>query len=179
MPMPSASASPNCRRSTDATHAVAEHHSAHPHGVQLRRAARPGLMAIDFQHRHAAHCESGVVASLLTHHGLPISEAMVFGISSALAFAYLPMIQLGGLPLISFRMPPKAIIHGVQRALGWRFRFETFREPAAAEARVDQMLARRHTVGMQTSVVLLPYFSEDMRIHVYADKLILYWPHRD
>ncbi len=131
-------------------------------------------MAIDFQHRHAAHCESGVVASLLTHHGLPISEAMVFGISSALAFAYLPMIQLGGLPLISFRMPPKAIIHGVQRALGWRFRFETFRDPAAAEARVDQLLARGQPVGMQTSVFWLPYFPEDMRFHFNAHNLIVY-----
>ena len=46
-----------------------------------------------FEHLHASHCESGVMASLLRHQGLPISEAMTFGLSSALCFAYLPFLR--------------------------------------------------------------------------------------
>ena len=42
--------------------------------------------AIPFQHRHAAHCESGAAANLMTHHGAKLSEAMAFGLSSALSF---------------------------------------------------------------------------------------------
>jgi len=30
----------------------------------------------DFAHVHAAHCESGVMASLSHHHGLPLTEGM-------------------------------------------------------------------------------------------------------
>ena len=47
----------------------------------------------DFVHAHASHCESGVMSSLLRHCGMPMSEAMAFGLSSALAFAYLPCIR--------------------------------------------------------------------------------------
>ena len=39
-----------------------------------------------FQHRQSAHCESGVMASLLSHAGLPMSEPMAFGLASGLAF---------------------------------------------------------------------------------------------
>ena len=41
----------------------------------------------DFLHRQSAHCESGVMSSLLTHNGLPMSEPMAFGLGAALAFA--------------------------------------------------------------------------------------------
>lgn len=85
-----------------------------------------------FQHRHAAHCESGVMATLLHHHGAPVSEAAAFGLSSALTFAYLPFVKIGGRPLIAYRMPPKAIIKGLAQPFAARMRFETFRSPARA-----------------------------------------------
>ncbi len=47
----------------------------------------------DFQHRQSAHCESGVMANVLTHAGLPMSEPMAFGLGSGLAFAYLPIVR--------------------------------------------------------------------------------------
>ena len=90
-----------------------------------------------FEHHHAAHCESGAMTNLLRQHGLALSEAMVFGLSSALAFAYLPFIKIGGLPLVSYRMPPRSIIKGLQKPLRMRMRFETFRDPAAAQALLD------------------------------------------
>jgi len=130
--------------------------------------------AANFQHRHAAHCESGVLSNLLTHHGLPISEPMVFGLASALSFAYLPFIKIYGLPLIAYRMPPKAILNGIRKPLGVRFRFETFASPAAGEARLDALLAEGHVVGLQTSVYWLPYFPEDMRFHFNAHNLVVY-----
>ncbi|MBI2380627.1 MAG: BtrH N-terminal domain-containing protein [Gammaproteobacteria bacterium] len=128
----------------------------------------------EFQHRHAAHCESGVMANLLSHHGLALSEAMAFGLASALAFAYIPFVKLGGLPLIAYRMPPKAIIKGLSKRLGLRMRFETFRSPAAGQARLDALLAQGRPVGLQTSVFWLPYFPEDMRFHFNAHNLLVY-----
>jgi hypothetical protein len=127
-----------------------------------------------FRHQHAAHCESGAISGLLRHHGVPMTESLAFGLSSALAFAYLPFIKLSGLPLISFRMPPRAIIKGLMAPLSARFHFETFRSPEAGQARLDALLAAGQVVGLQTSVYWLPYFPPDMRFHFNAHNLLVY-----
>lgn len=132
-----------------------------------------------FEHRYSAHCESGVVSSLLRHHGLDISEAMAFGLSSSLSFAYLPFIKLGGLPLIAYRMPPKSIIKGVQKQLGLSFRFETFRDADRGMQRLDELLGRSQVVGAQSSVYWLPYFPKDMRFHFNAHNMLIYGKNED
>ena len=71
-----------------------------------------------FTHQHTAHCESGVMSTLLTHHGCTMNEAMVFGLAHALTFVYLPVVKLNGMPLISYRIAPRGIIKNVCRALG-------------------------------------------------------------
>jgi hypothetical protein len=129
---------------------------------------------MNFQHQQSAHCESGAVSGLLRHHGVDITEATAFGLSSALAFAYLPFIKLSGLPLIAYRMPPKAILKGVQKRLNVRMRYETFRDAQAGMDRLDQLLAQGQPVGLQTSVYWLPYFPPDMRFHFNAHNLIVY-----
>lgn len=128
----------------------------------------------NFQHRHAAHCESGVAANLMTHHGVKLSEAMAFGLSSALSFAYLPFVQLTGFPLIAYRMPPKFILKGMSKPFQTHFRFETFRDPGTGMRRLDELLAQGKVVGLQTSVFWLPYFPEDMRFHFNAHNLLVY-----
>jgi len=127
-----------------------------------------------FEHQHAAHCESGVISNLLRHHGVPMTESLAFGLSSALSFAYLPFIKLSGLPLISYRMPPKSIIKGLLAPLAARFRFETFRSPEAGQRRLDALLADGQLVGLQTSVYWLPYFPPNMRFHFNAHNLLVY-----
>ena len=132
-----------------------------------------------FVHAHASHCESGVMSSLLRHQGLPMSEAMAFGLASALSFAYLPFIRINGLPLVSFRMPPRAIIKGLARSLGLSMRFETFRSPSDGMARLDELLDAGKLVGLQTSVFWLPYFPPDLRFHFNAHNLLVYGRERD
>ncbi len=131
-------------------------------------------MKIPFEHQYSAHCESGVTSSLLRHHGLDISEAMAFGISSSLNFAYIPFIKLGGMPLIAYRMPPKSILKGVQKQLGISFRYETFRNPDKGMARLDELLENNQVVGAQSSVYWLPYFPVDMRFHFNAHNLLIF-----
>jgi hypothetical protein len=132
-----------------------------------------------FVHAHASHCESGVMSSLLRHHGLPVSEPMAFGLASALAFAYLPFVRINGLPLVAFRMPPRSIIRGLERSLGLGMRFETFRRPADGMARLDALLDAGELVGLQTSVFWLPYFPPDLRFHFNAHNLLVYGRDRD
>ena len=131
-------------------------------------------MPESFVHAHASHCESGVMSSLLRHHGLPISEAMAFGLASALSFAYLPFVRINGLPLVSYRMPPRAIIRGLARGLSLDMRFETFRSPSAGMERLDALLDAGRLVGLQTSVYWLPYFPPDLRFHFNAHNLLVY-----
>jgi len=130
--------------------------------------------AATFQHRHAAHCESGVASNLFSHYGAPISEAMAFGLSSALSFAYLPFVKLTGFPLIAYRMPPKFILKGLRKPLDTRLHFETFRSEEQGQRRLDALLEQGHVVGLQTSVFWLPYFPKDMRFHFNAHNLLVY-----
>lgn len=136
-------------------------------------------MPATFAHAHASHCESGVMSSLLTHHGLPVSEPMAFGLASALAFAYLPFVRINGLPLVSYRMPPRAIIRGLERSMSLGMRFETFGSPERGMARLDELLDSGKLVGLQTSVFWLPYFPPDLRFHFNAHNLLVYGKERE
>jgi len=131
-------------------------------------------MSADFPHRHAAHCESGTVASLLSHAGQPLSEPMAFGLAGGLSFAYLPFIRIQERPLIAYRVPPRGILRGIEKPLGVRFTVERFRSPAEGQARLDALLDQGLAVGLQTSVFWLPYFPDDMRFHFNAHNLVAF-----
>lgn len=126
-----------------------------------------------FQHKQSAHCESGVISSMLTHSGLTMSEPMAFGLSSSLAFAYIPFVKLAGMPLIAYRMPPKHIIKGLQKNIGFSLKVKKFRSPETAQKELDNALGQNKLVGLQTSVFWLPYFPEDMRFHFNAHNLMV------
>ena len=127
-----------------------------------------------FVHAHASHCESGVMSSLARHHGLPMSEAMAFGLASALLFAYLPFMRINGLPLVAYRIAPRGIIRRLDADLGLGMRFEKFRSPRQGTRRLDELLDQGRLVGLQTSVFWLPYFPADLRWHFNAHNLLVY-----
>jgi hypothetical protein len=134
----------------------------------------PARTPAEFTHQHAGHCESGVASALLRHSGFEISESMAFGLSSGLAFAYLPFVKLSGLPLIAYRSQPRGLIKGLRKPLGVAFSFETFSTPERGQARLDALLAQGRVVGLQTSVYWLPYFPPEMRFHFNAHNLVVY-----
>ncbi|RLB68657.1 MAG: hypothetical protein DRH03_09685, partial [Deltaproteobacteria bacterium] len=115
--------------------------------ISCRKKSR-SVLKLDrpFIHMHSAHCESGVMSLLLSHYGLKISEAMVFGLSGALMFAYIPFVKLGGMPMIAYRRMPKAIIKGIQKNLGVKMRMETFSRPDLGTAALDNLLAQGQIV---------------------------------
>ncbi|UUY09128.1 BtrH N-terminal domain-containing protein [Pseudomonas sp. J452] len=127
-----------------------------------------------FQHRQSAHCESGVMASLLSHAGLPMSEPMAFGLASGLAFAYLPIVKLSGMPLIAYRMPPKHLIKTLSKRLGARLHSRTFGNPEQGRRELDALLDSGRLAGLQSSVFWLPYFPPEMRFHFNAHNLLAY-----
>jgi len=128
-----------------------------------------------FKHQQSAHCETGVISSLLRHHGLNISEPMVFGLASGMSYAYLPLIKINGFPLLSYRMPPRMII----RMLCWRIKglnisFHKFKDSDKGMRALDRKLSAGEIVGLQTSVFFLPYFPKEMRFHFNAHNLIVF-----
>lgn len=127
-----------------------------------------------YVHRHAAHCESGSVSSLLRHYGLDISEAMTFGLSSALLFAHFPFVKVEGFPLTAYRAMPGSIVKSTEKLLGVRMHRERFRDPQAGTDRLDELLARGQVVGLQAAVYWLPYFPPNMRFHFNAHNLVAY-----
>ena len=128
----------------------------------------------NFKHQHSAHCESGVLSSMLRHYGLDISEPMVFGLAGALTFAYLPFIKLGGMPLIAYRSMPKSIVKATQKNLKIKMKLETFSKVQKGQERLDSLLDEGKIVGAQTSVYWLPYFPEEMRFHFNAHNLLIF-----
>lgn len=127
-----------------------------------------------FEHIHHAHCESGVISSMLRHYGLHISEPMVFGLSNALNFAYIPFVKIGGMPLVAYRSIPKAIIKNIKKNLKVDMKLETFSSKKKGENRLDELLDEGKIVGAQSSVYWLSYFPKEMRFHFNAHNLLIY-----
>src|SRR5262245_20261578 len=127
----------------------------------------------EFQHRQSAHCESGVVAGLLRGEGFPLSEAMVFGLSAAVCFAYLGIVKLNAMPLLSYRMPPRFILRRLRKLLHLPLRVETFSSPEAGERRLDELVARGTLVGVQSSVFFLPYIPVKLRFQLNVHNLLV------
>jgi hypothetical protein len=134
---------------------------------------------IDFKHRQGSHCESSAAASLLAHHGWPLSEAMCFGLAAGLSFSYLPFVKIYGMPLVAYRALPGRIIARLQRRLKLPLQMQQFTSSAAGQVRLDALLAQGQPVGLQACIYWLPYIPENLRFHFNAHNLIVYGQHGD
>lgn len=126
----------------------------------------------DFEHHHFAHCESGVMSALLKHKGLELSEPMVFGLSGALSFAFLPFLRFGNMPLVSYRMFPGHIVKKFPKQLGVGYFRKTYRNADKGMAELDGFLESRQVVGLQTSAYFTTYFPPEMRFQFNAHNII-------
>jgi hypothetical protein len=126
-----------------------------------------------FPHRQSAHCESGVASNLFTFHGVPVSEAMAFGLGSGLFFGYFPFVRINHLPLTTFRSAPGRVLRCAARRLGIDIRFRTFGSRERGMAELDRLLEAGIPVGVQTGVFWLPYFPPALRFHFNAHNLVV------
>ncbi len=129
---------------------------------------------INFEHKQSAHCENGVISSLLNHQGVSISEPMAFGIGSGLFFSYLPFIKLNGIPVTSYRVMPGGIFRTVAKRLKIKVKTQKFRKPHKAMEALDRVVEKGRPVGMLTSVFYLPYLPSALRFHFNAHNIIVY-----
>jgi hypothetical protein len=130
-------------------------------------------VSIAYQHRMGAHCESGTVTGLLRHAGMPISEAMVFGVSGAIFFGYLdaPFLPF---PTFVLRNQPGKIRRALARHLGLRFREERFDDPSKGMAALDAKLDRGIPVAAQVDYFYMDYLPEYTRAHFNAHFIVVF-----
>ena len=131
-------------------------------------------VAIPFDHRQSAHCETGVLSNLLRHHGLDVSEPMVFGIGAGLFFGYFPFIRLNRLPLTAFRARTGGIMKKAVKRLGVSLAWEKFRNPEKGMAALDRRLLDSVPVGCRTGAYWLSYFPERYRFHFNMHNLVVF-----
>lgn len=137
------------------------------------------MTTIDFEHRQSSHCESGVSASLLSHYGIDISEAMAFGIGAGLFFAYMPFVRVNKLPLTTYRCEVGGILKRVSKALGCRVRWQKFKDPQNAMTALDALLEQHVPVGCRTGAYWLPYFPPAFRFHFNMHNLVVFGKEED
>jgi hypothetical protein len=132
-------------------------------------------MKIDFEHRQAAHCESGVTSNLLWNaSGGKITEPLAFGIGAGLFFAYIPIIKINNGPAIAFRTMPGHIFNRTCKSLKIPVARKKFSSKEKAKTFLDECLDNGHAVGCQVGVYYLPYFPKEYRFHFNAHNLIVY-----
>lgn len=132
-------------------------------------------MKIDFEHRQAAHCESGVTTNLLWEASAgKITEPLAFGIGAGLFFAYIPLIKINNGPAIAFRTMPGHIFNRTCKSLNIPVVSKRFSSKEKAELFLNECLDNGHPVGCQVGVYYLPYFPKEYRFHFNAHNLIVY-----
>jgi len=125
-----------------------------------------------FQHRMAAHCESGAVTSLLGHAGLRLSEPMVFGVAGGIFFGYFSTSMLP-FPSFVLRNKPGTIWDNGGARLGASFRSASFKDPDQAEQALDALLARGLPVAVQVDFFYMDYVPAYARAHFNAHYAIV------
>ncbi len=123
------------------------------------------MSQIPFRHLMAAHCESGAVTALINHHGMNISEPMVFGIASGIFFAYLKLPSMD-FPTFALRSKPGLIRAKFGDRTGVKFRSKTYRNHEKAEQELNELVDSNQPVAVQVDLFYMNYFPAWYRIHV-------------
>jgi hypothetical protein len=120
---------------------------------------------IPFSHVMAAHCESGTLTAMLNHHGLKISEPMVFGIASGIFFGYMkvPMMHF---PSVISRIQPGKILKNFAKRSGIQFITRKYSDPLEAERDLDRLLEQNQPVAVQVDFFYMDYFPAWVRVHI-------------
>jgi hypothetical protein len=130
------------------------------------------LHKTNFKHQLAAHCESGAVTSLLNHSGIQISEAMVFGISGAIFFAYINNPTLP-FPTIAVRNQPGKIHKNFTKFSNVAFERRQFRNPEIARNELDSVIRDGTPAGVQVDFFYMDYVPEYLRAHFNGHFVII------
>ncbi len=137
-------------------------------------------MKIEFEHKQAAHCETGVTRNLLRYAGVEkMTEPLAFGIGAGLFFVYVPFLKINHGPAIAFRTFPGQIFSRTCKALSVPVIRKKFSGKDPAELFLETCLENGQPVGCQVGVYYLSYFPKEYRFHFNAHNLVVYGKEQD
>jgi hypothetical protein len=119
---------------------------------------------IPYQHKMAAHCETGTISGLLNYNGLSITEPMVFGIASGIFFGYMKMPSFD-FPIFFVRTRPGEIRKKIAKRLGITFYTRTYKKPEDAQQELDELLEKNIPVVIKVDFFYMNYLKPWMRVH--------------
>jgi len=122
------------------------------------------MSGVPFNHRMAAHCESGTLTALLNHKGLHISEPMVFGVSGAFFFAYLDTPQFT-FPQFVVRSKPGDMRAQIEKRLGVRLVKKHFADEKDAFEYTNSLLINNIPHAVQVDMFYMDYIPKYMKAH--------------
>lgn len=118
----------------------------------------------DFQHKMAAHCETGTLVSLLDNAGLNITEPMAFGIANGIFFGYFESKNFP-FPTFIVRSKPGQVRENLAKSLKIDLKSYNFRNPDKGMETLDELLAQGHYVGAQVDFFYMEYLPDWTRVH--------------
>jgi len=121
---------------------------------------------IVFNHKMAAHCESGTVTALLNHAGMEITEPMVFGIANGLFFGYFAKQPGFTFPTFIVRNKPGQMRENISKRLGVKFNTYNFKDIQKGEAQLHDLLNAGIPVGTQVDFFYMEYLPAWERVHI-------------
>jgi len=127
----------------------------------------------NFNHKMAAHCESGTITSLLNHGGLSITEPLVFGIASGIFFGYFHKMKSFPFPTFIVRNKPGQMRTNIEKRTGVRFKTYDFKDPARGQQTLDQLLLQNIPTAAQVDFFYMDYVPSWERVHINVHFLVV------
>ncbi len=119
-----------------------------------------------YKHQIGSHCESGTLRNLLNNAGLGISEPMVFGIGSGVAFFYVFFARgPSGLPLVALRTPPGTIFKNGAKLLKLDIIKRQHKTADRAIAQADELIAAGVPVAATVDMFYMKYLPAFIQVH--------------
>jgi hypothetical protein len=128
----------------------------------------------NYRHHIGSHCESGSLRNLLGHAGLTVSEQLVFGIGSGIAFVYVFFVKgPSTFPLIGLRNRPSRIVRRFSRLCGLDVSQERFKTVREARERADALLEANLPAAISVDMFYMKYLPPFLRVHAPAHFIVL------
>lgn len=123
------------------------------------------MKQIVYNHKMAAHCETGTVTALLNHKGMNITEPMVFGIAGGIFFGYFKTSQFT-FPTFIVRSKPGQIRKNIEKQLGVKVISSRYKDPVQAEKELDMLIDNGIPVAVQVDFFYMDYLPAWQRVHI-------------
>ncbi|MEI7499414.1 MAG: BtrH N-terminal domain-containing protein [Bacteroidota bacterium] len=127
----------------------------------------------NFNHKMAAHCESGSITSLLNHGGLNITEPLVFGIASGIFFGYFHKMKSFAFPTFIVRNKPGHMRTNIEKRIGVKFKTFDFNDNIKGQQTLDYLLMQNLPTAAQVDFFYMDYVPSWERVHINVHFLVV------